>query len=117
MAIQRRVKKAVRRLVDKATDPATRRKAEAAIKAALKKGRETVLRYEKGLAKPATRARLRAQYSHAKKDLAVVKQELKKKERQAVRFAKRQPEQALAVAAAVGLAAGIVVSALRRRKG
>jgi ElaB/YqjD/DUF883 family membrane-anchored ribosome-binding protein len=116
MAIQRKVRKTVRRLVAKATDPALRRKAQEAVGVALKQGRETLLRYEKELSNPATRRRLREQWKHAKADLGLLKTELKKRERQAVSYAKRQPEKALAAAAAVGIAAGIVVAALRRRR-
>lgn len=116
MTIQRKVQKTVRRWADKAGDPALRRQAQAAIREALAKGKAALQRFEKELAQPQTQARLEDQWRTAKADFKHLKAELKLKERQAVAFAKRKPEQALALATAVGLAGGIMVAALRRRK-
>lgn len=112
MAIKRQVKKAVRKVVAKVNDPATRKQ----VAAALKQGKDTILRYEKELTSPATRRKLKAQWKHAKADLQHLKVEAQKKGKQALAYTQKKPGQALALAAAVGLATGIVVTALRRRK-
>ena len=108
--------KKLQELREKLEDKETRRKIKDEIDKNLKLGRETLLRLEKELSDPENRAKAAEQLRLAKAKLQRFKQEFQKKQKKAVDYTRKNPEKALAVAAAAGALAGTLWSALRGKK-
>ena len=115
MSVKRKVVKKIHQWVDKAADLSTQRRIKEEVTKRLKQGKEAILRVQKELTKPENRARAMGQVKRANAALAHLKKEAIRRERQAMAYAKKNPEKALVVAVAAGAAAGALLLALKRR--
>jgi ElaB/YqjD/DUF883 family membrane-anchored ribosome-binding protein len=90
--------------------------ARAEMQKLLKAGKASMRRLQKEITSPANKARAEAQIKRAKAALLHLKGEFIRKEKQAMTYARNNPEKALAIAAATGAAAGVLLALLRRKK-
>lgn len=109
------VKASLNELLEKAKDAKTQKKVKEEVAKGIKKGREAIARLQAEINKPAFRAKAAAQVKRAKEALAHLKQEAIKRERQAVAYAKKNPEKALVIGVAAGAAAIALLAVLRKR--
>jgi len=123
MAIRDKASAKWKEMRDKIKDKEAQRKIKGEIQKRLKQGKEVIQRLEKELRDPENRkkaedqlAKAKAQIAAAKAKLEKLKVEFKKKEKQAVDYTLKNPEKALAVAAAAGALAGALWMAIKRKK-
>lgn len=116
MALKERLGRKMKDARERLMDPGERRRLKAEVTARLKKGKETLRALEKKYNTPENRAKVVAKWKEAKTRVARAKKEFLKKERQAVAYTQRNPEKALAVAAAAGALAGALYTVLHRKK-
>ena len=101
--------------VDEAKDAKTRQRIKDEMLKRLKQGKQAIARLQREINNPKNRAKAIAELKRIKAALLHLKKEAGRRERQAVAFAKKNPEKALAVAVAAGAAAGALLMALKRK--
>jgi ElaB/YqjD/DUF883 family membrane-anchored ribosome-binding protein len=112
MGMKKRMKKFGRDLQDRRKQE----KVKKAVKASLKKAMIKIRQVERKLKDPRTRERAKTEMARLKAKVCILKTDYKKAERKAVRYTQENPKRALAIAAAVGVLAGTLLSAFRSVK-
>lgn len=117
MAILReRAARKLGELKEKALDKETQRKVKAEIQKRFHQAKDQLKRLEVEFRKPENRMKAKEQVRLAKARLAALKRQFLKKERMARAYTQRNPEKALAVAAAAGALVGAVWVAVHRKR-
>jgi len=110
------IKNKVRKFKHDLGDPRKRAHAKEVLQARLKETMNHIKRLEKKLKDPKTRAQVRAEIARLKTRYRHLKLEYQKADRKAVRYTQKNPRKALAIAAAVGVLAGTLFSAFKKKK-
>jgi len=111
-----RAARKLRELGEKTLDPGTRRRVKEEIKKRFDQAKVQLKKLEVEFRKPENREKAKEQIKLAKARLAGLKKQFMKKERQARAYAMKNPEKALALAAAAGALVGAVWVAIKKRK-
>jgi hypothetical protein len=114
--LRERAAQKLRELKEKALDKETQRRLREEIKKKFGQAREQMEKLEAEIRKPENRQKVEAQIRLAKARLLKLKREFVKKQRQARVYTEKNPEKALAVAAAAGALVGAFWVAVRRKK-
>lgn len=114
--IREKAARKLRELREKALDKETQRKVREEIQKRFHQAKDQLKKLEVEFRKPENRMKAKEQVRLAKARLAMLKKQFLRKERMARAYTQRNPEKALAVAAAAGALVGAVWVGIRRHK-